>query len=124
MPGARNGASVTFMKTPPGVRPLDTTPIASRRCPVPLSCSLSVKVIPNAHRDEIVGWLGGSLKVKVHAPALEGRANEALCAIVARQLGLPKGSVTLVRGARSRTKLLAVSGLADGEMRARVAARA
>jgi len=87
------------------------------------SCTLEVRVIPNARRDEVVGWLGAALKVKVRAPALDGRANEALCGLVAGELGLSRGAVTLGRGARSRSKLLEVRGLSAEGVRARLAGR-
>ena len=54
------------------------------------NCTLNLKTIPNAPRDEIAGWLGDALKVRVHAPALEGRANEELCTFLANELGLPR----------------------------------
>ena len=50
------------------------------------SCTLELKAIPNAPRDEVAGWLGDALKVRVRAPALESRANEALCAFLAARL--------------------------------------
>lgn len=54
-------------------------------------CLLAIKAIPNAPRSEIVGRLGDALKVKVHAPPVEGRANEVLCEFLAGQLALPRG---------------------------------
>ena len=51
----------------------------SRSAMPPTSCKLPIKAIPNAPRSAVVGWLGDALKVKVHAPALEGRANDELC---------------------------------------------
>ena len=85
------------------------------------SCRLAVKAIPNAPRDALAGWMGGVLKVKVHAPALDGRANVALCAFVAEALGVPKGAVALVQGAKSRQKLLEIRGLALADVRVRLA---
>ncbi len=85
------------------------------------SCRLAVKAIPNASRDAIVGWIGDSLKVKVRAPALEGRANESLRELLAGELGLPAGSVNVVRGAKSRLKVVEIRGLAHAEVRARLA---
>jgi uncharacterized protein (TIGR00251 family) len=82
-------------------------------------CTLDVRVIPNAPRSEVVGWHGGALKVKVHAPALEGRANEELCEFLAGELGLPKRDVTLMRGAKSRQKVLRIAGLASEDVRRR-----
>jgi len=87
---------------------------------MPPSCRLAVKAIPNAPVDAVVGWMGEVLKVKVRAPALDGRANEALCAFVAGTLGLPKGAVTLLQGAKSRQKLLGVRGLDLADVRERL----
>ena len=84
------------------------------------SCTLDLKTIPNAPRDEIAGWLGGALKVKVHAPALDGRANDALLAFLAAKLGVPRRAVTLVRGDKSRHKVVRVDGLALAEVQARL----
>jgi uncharacterized protein (TIGR00251 family) len=88
------------------------------------SCILPARVVPNARRDEVVGWVGDCLKVKVHAPALDGRANEALCGLVALALGLPRGAVAVARGARSRAKLIEVRGLSADGVRARLGNRA
>ncbi len=84
------------------------------------SCSLALKAIPNAPRNAIAGWLGDALKVKIHAPALEGRANKELCDFLAAQLSLPRRAVTLVQGGKSRQKLLRISGLTLAEVRTRL----
>jgi uncharacterized protein len=86
--------------------------------PAPAACTLALKVIPNARRDEVAGWLGTALKVKIHAPALDGRANAALTAFLADRLGLPRRAVTLMRGDRSRQKLVHLSGLTLDQARA------
>ena len=85
-----------------------------------LSCTLELKVIPGAPRDEIAGWLGAALKVKVHAPALEGRANGALLDFLADRLGVPRRTVSLVRGDKSRRKVVRIEGLTLPEVRARL----
>ena len=74
-------------------------------------CTLAIKAIPNAPRSEIVGWLGEALKLKIHAPPVEGRANEALCEFLADRLGLPHRAVVVIRGATSRQKVVRISGL-------------
>lgn len=84
------------------------------------SCTLELKTIPNAPRDQIAGWLGDALKVKVHAPALDGRANEALLEFLAAELRLPKRAVTLVRGDKSRHKVVRLDGLTLAEVRTRL----
>ncbi len=75
------------------------------------SCTLELKVIPNAPRNEIAGRLGEALKVKIHAPALEGRANEALLDFLAEKLGVPRRRLTLLRGEKSPQKIVHVTGL-------------
>lgn len=75
------------------------------------SCTLELKVIPNAPRNEVVGWLGDALKVKIHAPALEGRANDELLNFLAETLDLPRRDLTLLRGDKSRQKLVRITGL-------------
>ncbi len=85
------------------------------------ACTLELKTIPNAPRDEIAGWLGDALKVKVHAPALEGRANDALLEFLADKLGIHRRDVTLVRGDKSRHKVVRITGLTLAEVKARVA---
>lgn len=84
------------------------------------SCNLAIKAIPNAPKSEVVGWLGEALKVKVHAPAVEGKANEALCAFLAEQLGTPRRAITVLRGDTSRLKVLRVDGLDLAAVKARL----
>lgn len=87
---------------------------------MPPVCTLALKVIPRAPRDEIVGWLGGALKVKLHAPALEGRANAALTEFLADRLGLPPRAVTLLHGDKSRQKIVRIDGLGRSEVERRL----
>lgn len=85
------------------------------------SAILRVKAAPNAPRDEVQGWLGESLKVRIQAPPTDGKANERLCAFIAKKLSLPKTAVTVASGASSREKRLAVTGLTEQEVRERLA---
>jgi uncharacterized protein (TIGR00251 family) len=70
---------------------------------------LTVHVQPGAKRSEAAGLHGDALKVRVAAPPVEGRANAALIAFLADAFGVPKKSVTVVRGATSRRKTILVS---------------
>ena len=72
---------------------------------------ISVRVQPRARRDEIVGVRRGMLLVRVSAPPLEGRANLAVCRLIARRVGVPRSRVTVVRGERGRDKRLRVKGV-------------
>ncbi|HEU4702492.1 MAG TPA: DUF167 domain-containing protein [Conexibacter sp.] len=71
---------------------------------------LDVRVIPRAARDELAGMRGGRLLVRVTAPPLDGRANAAVCALVAKAAGVPKGAVRVVRGETARDKRLLIVG--------------
>lgn len=72
---------------------------------------VAVRVTPRAGRDEIAGYVNGELEVRVTVPPDGGRANAAVCRLVAGALGVPKSSVSVVRGSTSRHKMLAVEGI-------------
>ena len=71
-------------------------------------CELRVQVVPNAGRTAVAGVHDGALRVRLAAPAIEGRANAELLQWLARALGLPRRAVTLVGGELSRRKRLHV----------------
>jgi uncharacterized protein (TIGR00251 family) len=83
-------------------------------------CRLEIKAIPNAAKSAAVGWLGDALKVKVHAPPVEGKANETLCSFLAEALDLPKRSLRLARGETSRKKIVEIEGLTLEEVALRL----
>ena len=72
---------------------------------------LPVRVQPRAKRDEIAGERGGALLVRVTAPPVDGKANQAACALVAKRVGVPKSAVSVLRGESSRDKVLRVDGI-------------
>lgn len=72
---------------------------------------LSLKVVPGSSRDEIIGWLGDSLKVKVKAPPEKGRANKAVIALLADRLGIDALSIAMVSGHGSPAKVVDVEGM-------------
>ncbi len=80
---------------------------------------VAVRVTPRAGRDAIT-CEGGVVRARLHAPPVEGAANEALIALFAQRLRLPRRSVTLERGASGRQKLLAIVGLSADEFWARL----
>jgi uncharacterized protein len=81
------------------------------------AATLAVRVQPRAARDEIVGERAGKLVVRLTAPPVEGRANDALCRLLAKRLGVAPTRVSVVRGGRSRDKLVRVEGLSEAELR-------
>jgi uncharacterized protein (TIGR00251 family) len=74
------------------------------------SARLTVKVVPGSSRDQIVGWLGDALKIKVTAPPEKGRANEAIVASLAVRLGVRRDDVQIVAGNSAATKWLRSPG--------------
>lgn len=83
--------------------------------------SLRVRVTPRSARDEVVGWQEGVLRVRVQAPPVGGRANEALVWLLAEALGVSRRAVEVVRGHRGREKTVRVVGLDEGEAKKRLA---
>jgi uncharacterized protein (TIGR00251 family) len=86
--------------------------------------TISVKVVPGASCDEIVGWLGGALKVRVTAPPADGKANAALEALLAAALGVPKRSVRVAAGHGSPRKRVEIDGVPPDEVERRLHAPA
>jgi uncharacterized protein (TIGR00251 family) len=78
---------------------------------------VAIRVTPNARRSEVVGEHGDAVKLKVASPALEGRANEAVLALVAERLGVGVREVRLVSGAKARDKVVEVEGWLGAEVR-------
>lgn len=72
---------------------------------------LSIKVVPGASRNEIAGWLGDELKVRVSAAPENGKANKAVEKVVANSLGLPVKNVTVVSGQTNPRKILEIEGI-------------
>ena len=81
---------------------------------------LTVKVAPGARKDEITGWMGDALKLRVSAPPEKGRANRAVMALLARTLSASRDRIVIVAGAGSRRKLIRVEGLSLEEVRERI----
>ncbi len=77
------------------------------------SARLKVKVVPGSSRDEIVGWLGDALKIKVTTPPEKGKANERVIAILADRLGVGKDDIKVVSGHSSPSKVVTINGMSD-----------
>ena len=70
---------------------------------------LNVKVVPGASRDQIVGWLGDALKIKVTAPPEKGKANEAVVTLLAKTLGVRRDTIEIVSGHGSPAKTVDIA---------------
>ena len=71
---------------------------------------VSVRVIPRSSKN-VLQWEQGMLKVRLTAPPVDGAANEALLALLAERLGLPKRNVSIIQGATSRQKTVEIMGM-------------
>lgn len=83
-----------------------------------------VRVQPRASRDEVAGVYGGGLKIRLRAPALENKANEALVEFLAELLKRPKSAVRILGGERSRTKRIEILGATKQDVLALLASEA
>jgi len=89
-----------------------------------MTITLRVHLTPRSARDEVLSLEGDLLRARVTAPPVEGRANEALLRLLAEALGVPKSSLRIVRGQRSREKLVEIEGLDAAEVKRRLELRA
>jgi len=80
---------------------------------------IAVRVQPRARRDEIAGEREGALVVRVTAPPVENKANDAVRKLLARRLGIAPSRVSVVRGASARNKLVEIDDI-DAEAARRV----
>jgi len=78
---------------------------------------VDVILTPRASKDELLGLRDGALRARVKAPPVDGRANAALCRLVAKRIGVPAGRVRVVRGHKGRRKLLEIEGAGPAALR-------
>lgn len=72
---------------------------------------IPIKVVPKAHRSEIVGWENDLLKVRLAAVPEKGEANDELIRLLSKELGVSKSQITLTHGHTSRQKRVCIAGI-------------
>jgi uncharacterized protein (TIGR00251 family) len=77
--------------------------------------SITVRVQPGASREGIVGLYGDAVKIALTAPAVDGKANDALIRCLAALLQVPRMSVEIAAGHTSRSKIVRVTGITEQE---------
>src|SRR5438093_10268986 len=82
--------------------------------------TLSLRVQPRASRNAVAGWAGDTLNIRLMAPPVEGAANAACLKFLADLLDLPPAQLEILRGERSRTKVVQSTGLSQEEVFARL----
>ncbi|NJD61814.1 MAG: YggU family protein [Deltaproteobacteria bacterium] len=83
-------------------------PIAAGRAASP--ATLEVRVVPRSSKEEVAGLVEGAIRVKLTAPAVENRANDALVRFLSRVLDVPRRQVEVVAGMRGRRKIVRIHG--------------
>jgi uncharacterized protein len=78
---------------------------------------IDVRLLPRGSRDELNGFSDGVLQAKVTAPPVDGKANRALCRLIAKRLGLAPSRVSVFRGGKSRLKQVRVEGIDSQALR-------
>ena len=84
---------------------------------------ISLRVHPNAARSEVIDFTDGVLRVRVAAPPVKGKANKELMAFLGQVLGVGKGSLTIIKGHTSRSKVIAIDGLSQEDIIKRLKAK-
>jgi len=77
---------------------------------------IKVRVIPNSKRNEVVSRIGSILRVKISAPAVEGKANEELCEFLSDFFDVKRAMVFLRKGERGREKTIEICGRSEEEL--------
>lgn len=72
-----------------------------------------VRVVPGARKSQIAGLMGGRLRIRLHAPAVEGKANVELQCFLAVVFSVRSSAITIVRGVRSRDKTVLIHGVSE-----------
>jgi hypothetical protein len=83
---------------------------------------LAIRVQPRAKRTEVAGEREGAVVIKVNVPPLDGRANAAVCRLIAQRLGVPARDVRVVRGEKARDKVVRIEGVDAESARAKLLA--
>lgn len=71
---------------------------------------IPIKVVPGASRDQISGMLGERLKIRISAPAEGGKANAAVCRLIAQKLGIKNATVEVASGSTNPEKIIRIAG--------------
>ncbi len=77
---------------------------------------IGVRLRPRGHADELLGVEDGVLHARVSAPPVDGKANKALCRLIAKRVGVAPSRVRVARGEKSREKLVEVEGIEGAEL--------
>ncbi len=95
-------------------------PRGGEKAPSNVSTTISVRVLPRSSRDEVAGVSEGVLRIRLTAPPLENRANDALVQFLSKTVGIPRRQVEILAGGRGRNKIVRIHGIGEGELFRRI----
>jgi uncharacterized protein len=78
---------------------------------------ISVKVIPNASKTQVVGWEEDRLRVRLQGAPEKGRANQKLLELLADELGIAKTRIAIQSGEKNRLKKIRIEGIGEEDLR-------
>ncbi|HET8638755.1 MAG TPA: DUF167 domain-containing protein [Solirubrobacterales bacterium] len=78
---------------------------------------IDVRLRPRGPRDELIGMRDGVLQARVTAPPVNGKANTALCRLIAKRLGIAPSKVVVAQGEKSRNKVVRVEGVSTAALK-------
>jgi len=85
-----------------------------------VSAEFDVRVVPRSSKEEIRVSDGGETKIWVRAAPVDGQANEAVIALLAKRIGVPKSALSVVRGESGRLKRIRIEGIEPSELEKRL----
>ena len=89
--------------------------------PIPESqVKVTVRVYPNAARNELMGFIDRAVQVRISAPPVKGKANKELIAFLSQLLDVNKSRISIVKGQTARNKVIAIQGLSQEEIARRL----
>ena len=89
-----------------------------------MALKIDVRITANAGRNQVVGWQGDRLKIKIKAPAVEGKANEELLQFLAERLQVRRREIGIDRGETAKAKVIWVEGIYQAQLSERLGLKA
>lgn len=84
------------------------------------TAKITIRVTPRASASKVAGVKEGAVLVRVTAPPVEGKANKAVCEVIAKEVGVPKSRVSVIQGDTGRDKVVEIAGISQSSAEAKL----
>ncbi len=84
------------------------------------TAKITIRVTPRASASKVAGVKEGAVLVRVTAPPVEGKANKAVCEVIAKEVGVPKSRVSVIQGDTGRDKVVEIAGISQASAEAKL----